>query len=229
MLLAATLTTALSVVSFSGAATAGPILKPRYYSVEVTWERYDPYDIDDCDVEHSCDTVEMYGSLSTHTDGEGSSSSGAVRNIAYWWQPASGCAVAGGDLVGWESEEGGKCVKAVSGSVDYYFRDVLMCGSDTYVHCDTPWQKKNNKAVLKVYPGRQIRLAAHFRDYDQLSADEDICQVSTWIGNLTHDTLKDLDHSSSMDTPSQGDPDGRCIISYRLRTIKAHYEEPVAS
>ncbi|MEU1280040.1 hypothetical protein [Streptomyces sp. NPDC005805] len=215
---------AVGLLTALGAAAPAQAADPEAYLVAVEWVRYKPADAGDCaTLVDFCNQSEAFGTMATHTTATGARASGTRLNWGKW-EPQANCYSWDGEH--WEyprysNETAGyndakDCLKRLDDDVWYGFDKVMMCKSASYLRCDNPKAKNNNVVLLKVYPGDRVRLSAHFRDWDYTSASDDTCNVTEFTEPLTHATLRNLDRGGRM---VDQQPDGGCILDYRLRTF----------
>ncbi|MFJ2061264.1 hypothetical protein ACIOMM_35875 [Streptomyces sp. NPDC087908] len=209
----------LAAIAPLGVASAA--VQPSAYLVEVEWQSLQPHSLDDCAGSNDlwvCLHSQVYGSLAVETTGGGAPAQAVVRNFGAPWDDVPGyCPSSSGPSWDTPSTYLSNCPRDVfTGSVNP-FKNTLMCGSKTYANCVTGWKKNNNKVLVKVVPGQQLKLAAHVRDWDHGGPDDDICLKTVNLGGLTHQALAGLDTQSVMETQFNGD--GACKVAYRVRTV----------
>ncbi len=124
------------------------------------------------------DDLEIYASFAAEGKDPGT---GSVLNMGRWGWSGSDCI---NDVVSFTLNSIGlssECPRPVKEG-DVSLNEQPMCASNTYSHCVGSYSENNNKIQVTVGDGSRIRISVHAMDYDTDSADDNVCDVETWIG-----------------------------------------------
>jgi hypothetical protein len=124
------------------------------------------------------DDLEIYASFKAEGNDPGT---GSVLNLGRWGWSGSDCI---NDVVSFTLNSTGvgpECpLSTKEGNISLSEHE--MCASNTYSHCVGSYSENNNKIQVTVGDGSRIRISVHAMDYDTDSADDNVCDVETWIG-----------------------------------------------
>ncbi|MEU6408578.1 hypothetical protein [Microbispora sp. NPDC046933] len=189
------------------------------YVVEVEFADVRLNSVDDCEaIASNCDRAEVYGTIFAQSS-SGKSDPYPYRNLGTWGGAPGACpGTSTPDYYFWW-EDNKSCLRGMLEDTTYAFADAHMCSAETYSSCGTDYRKPNNRFRVKVRHNESIKTYIHFRDFDELSGDEDVCRTWQWWGPYTLDQLKTLDSTGTINS-SPGNGAGDCTLHVRLRAVQ---------
>ncbi|MEV0198502.1 hypothetical protein [Nonomuraea sp. NPDC050691] len=194
------------------------------YIVEVEFVDVRLNSVDDCEeLASNCERAEVYGTIFAQSS-SGASDLYPSRNLAEWGGSGLPGVCPGTSTPNyyfwWEDNK--SCLRGMLEDNTYAFADAYMCPAHTYTSCATNYAKPTNRHRIKVRHGESVKTYIHFRDYDELSSDEDVCRTWQWWGPFTLDQLKTLDTTGTMNSyPNNGA--GDCTVNVRLQAVEPFY------
>jgi hypothetical protein len=214
----------LAASGMAAALAAGSVLTPQFaaadtaYPVSVTFLRVTFTQTNDG---WGDSYLDVYGTVAAYTSAGPVSAGGLpYRNFGTWGQNPAGCPPTDGSVPwGTSTFTTAKCLKSVNVGA-YGFATEKLCPGTSKSACTGAYNGYNNTIPLQVHPGEQIILAVAIQDYDETSANDNVCVGNIKFGPYTAAQLqaKQYVYDSQFKTIAMAyNGDAGCAVSFILQ------------
>ncbi|MFF7181148.1 hypothetical protein [Streptomyces sp. NPDC008121] len=212
----------LTIAPAASASGPPPIaIDPRNVAVTFSVESVEVNGISDGDGPDNPD-VEMYGYASATPE-----KSGPVvwqlGKCAVSYPSPTGLIWSSSGESGWSSESCSP--KNVRNSDTYDFAEAWLCRAEGYGHptrdFDCAHGAPQNQWLDNVDSYEKVQFAYDFEDYDELSADDSVCEAKASL-TVTPRMLKPGESTTfRLSTPKQDDDDAACVVTFTMTYASA--------
>jgi len=205
---------ALAVMAgVGGAAEAdAQVLKPRTYTIEVSFDSISFPRLDDCPILFSrCDTADLNGAFTAST---------TDRNSFGWVEASRQDSI--NCIQAWTATAPQACLRHVTQGQTVSLASVaLACFQSTTpgFPCNATYGANNNKIRLTVRPGDFITLDVFLQDVDGLTFEDDVCVTQRQVGPFPTRSQISTSFVQTVTLSQAFNGDGSCNVSATLRRV----------